>query len=70
VIDFLHRYVILNKNLPGWCNVDLVGSRPDCHSDIRRLLPLSRGSAEAVFFEHVVERVTLAATRYAEPARR
>ena len=48
------------NNLPGWVNVDLVGARADVTWDLRRPLPFSDDSADAVFLEHVLEHMTVA----------
>jgi predicted SAM-dependent methyltransferase len=48
------------NNLDGWINIDLVGAHADLAWDLRRPLPLGRGTAEAVFLEHVLEHMTIA----------
>jgi predicted SAM-dependent methyltransferase len=48
------------NNLDGWVNIDLVGAHADLSWDLRRPLPLARGTAEAVFLEHVLEHMTVA----------
>jgi predicted SAM-dependent methyltransferase len=45
--------------LPGWVNIDLLGTGSDLPWDLRRRLPFPAGSAQAVFMEHVIEHFTL-----------
>lgn len=47
------------NNISGWVNIDLVGLKADICWDIRNPLPFSRGSADAVFLEHVLEHLSL-----------
>lgn len=43
----------------GWVNIDLIGARgADLIWDLRKPLPLTAGSADAVFLEHVFEHMT------------
>lgn len=46
-------------SLPGWRNVDLVGSRADHLWDLRRPLDALPGSVTAVFNEHFLEHLRL-----------
>lgn len=48
-------------NLPGWRNIDLVGSKADFFWDLRRPLPAQRNTATAVFNEHFLEHLPLPA---------
>ncbi len=41
--------------IPGWVNIDLVGSSADVYWDLLRPMPFAPGSADAVFHEHVLE---------------
>ncbi len=45
----------------GWVNVDLVGCGADLTWDLAKALPLPDGSADAVFHEHLLEHMDLAA---------
>jgi predicted SAM-dependent methyltransferase len=44
----------------GWVNVDLLGDPVDLPWDVTRRLPLSDGSVDAVFHEHLLEHLPLA----------
>lgn len=45
--------------LPGWVNLDLVGSRADLYWHLGAGLPFADGSARAVFAEHLLEHLSL-----------
>jgi predicted SAM-dependent methyltransferase len=49
-----------DNKLPGWVNIDLLGTGSDLPWDLRRRLPFPDGSAQAAFLEHVIEHFTLA----------
>ena len=47
--------------LPGWLNIDVVGSLANVAWDLAQPLPLPAGSASAIFHEHFLEHLPLAA---------
>lgn len=47
--------------LAGWHNIDLAGSRADVVWDLRRPLPVTDGTVDAVFSEHFLEHLSLPA---------
>ena len=48
-------------NIPGWRNVDLLGSKADFFWDLRRPLPAQPNTVTAVFNEHFMEHLPLPA---------
>ena len=59
--------------LPGWLNVDLArpGRKLDLRWDLRRPLPFSAASAQAIFAEHLLEHLTVSqALRVVQECRR
>lgn len=50
------------NRLEGWVNIDLVGGKTDLVWDLRKPLPFSQASVDAVFLEHVFEHMTYSET--------
>jgi SAM-dependent methyltransferase len=50
-----------SRRLDGWINIDLLGLPTDLAWDLRKQLPFPDSSADAVFHEHLVEHLPLAA---------
>jgi predicted SAM-dependent methyltransferase len=45
--------------LPGWVNIDILGTRADLHWDLRKGVPFPPDSVGAIFLEHVLEHFSL-----------
>lgn len=49
------------NRIEGWVNIDRLGSRADVYWNLRHRLPLADESVDAIFHEHMLEHLPLAA---------
>lgn len=53
--DLQVQFACGSRVLPGWINIDLLGSGADFHWDLRRPVPLPDGSVSTIYHEHFLE---------------